>query len=99
MKTAKHKKIFVIFALVFNIESVTAQDIQWAGLSYVSQSADVKESFPYTSQLESTLRSKVLATNLRALSPNLNYELTLGGRDTYRDGSLSFGSSIRIRKY
>lgn len=89
LKIAKHKKIFVIFAVVFNIESVTAQDIQWAGLSYVSQSADVKESFPYTSQLESTLRSKVLATNLRALSPNLNYELTLGGRDTYRDGSLS----------
>lgn len=84
-----YKNKFFLFALSLNIASVNAQDIQWAGLSYISQSADVNESFPYTSQLESTLRSKVLANNLRALAPNLSYEFTLGGRDTYRDGSLS----------
>ena len=90
MKITKLKRDLALFVILFSfITIVSAQEIQWAGLSYVTQNAEVSESFPYTSKLENFLRAQALTPNLKTLSPNLNYELSLGGRDTFRDGSLS----------
>lgn len=69
--------------------SLASQEVQWGGLSYISQNNDVSESFPYSNKLENLLRGKVLSPNLKSMSEGLPYAITFGGRDSYRDGSLS----------
>ena len=64
-----------------------AQKIQYSGLSYISQNADIKESYQNTLKLEANLRSLLIGH----LKKNITNEsiLSLGVSDSFKDGTLS----------
>ena len=84
------KKIYSLTLLILiSISSgnLFAQKIQYSGLSYISQNADIKESYQNTLKLEANLRS-LLIGHLKKNITNKSI-LSLGVSDSFKDGTLS----------
>jgi len=67
---------------------LAAQNLQWAGISFITRDAEVSEQFLHSYKLNKSLRP-FLRRELLSLN-NLNYELNLAESETYRDGTISF---------
>lgn len=77
----------LIFVLIFSINTLQASYIQYSGISFISQNKDIKNIFPNTVKLESSLRSLVYE-HLDA-NKSSNPFLKLGVSETFKDGSYS----------
>ena len=74
------------FALFFSV-SIYADVIQYSGVSYISSNENIKDIFPNTLKIESSIRKTIF--NELAANKEKNPYLNLGVSDSFRDGSYS----------
>ena len=66
---------------------VSADVIQYSGISYVSSNENIQDMFPNTLKIESSIRKTIY--NELTLNKDKNANLNLGVSDSFRDGSYS----------
>jgi hypothetical protein len=71
----------------FSISNLSAEAIQYSGVSYTSSNKDIEDMFPYSLSIESSIRKTIFneLTSNNAKNP----DLYLGVSESYKDGSYS----------
>ena len=71
----------------FTISNLSAESIQYSGVSYTSSNKDIEDLFPYSLSIESSIRKTIFneLTNNNAKNP----DLYLGVSESFKDGSYS----------